>query len=441
MVAQDIWDRLSPKPNEEEPSTKSSRTPVDPATQRSKRRRKRVARIAAFVFWSYLLIKVFVWDIDYELLRWLFPDAPWVLDLRVVAAAAIFLAAVHVFQKYMRWILYVLFAPFIFTFWYLPRRLRRFFNWVGAIALTSVGYSINSSFKANVTARTAEGVCIFLIAGAKPRYLMVPLASILTLCLIRTYIRALRRTFWPEEFLRKHASVARKILQSGQLIQWASVPDAVRKSRARRLNPKLTEQVTQNLSYALIAIKASHFYAYQLERYRRSPGPFILGMLSYSVLFLYTVGVTAAINVAVFKFSPTEFKIEGDISALNWLHYSLSAFYVNGIDEIAPIGGIAVGVKMTSGILAGVILVTLLLNGFLSYRHKREDEATREAIQSIKNDSGHLIRMVQSEYNVTPSEAARRLQSLGATSVGLILWLSSKVPGNFLDTDPPESEN
>ncbi|MEV5744232.1 hypothetical protein AB0L30_29600 [Microbispora rosea] len=435
MTEGDLWARLAGKSKKPAKDSAPPTTMLKPVSAGTSKRRLRVAQVVASIAWLYLIIKLFIADVDYLLITRLFPESPWVLDLRIVVLAALFIATIHFFRKYAWWMLYIAFFPIIVIGWYIPLRLYKFWSWEVAIALTSILYSIGRSFTANLTARLTEICCIVLVSGVKPPYLMLPLAGLLLISLSRTYFRTFRRTFWPQGFLRAHASVARRILRSGQVMQWASVPDSARRSRAKTFNEEQRKEIAQHLSNALLAIKASDFYAYQLAKYRKSPAPFLLGILSYSVLSVYSVAVLTVVNLAIYKYSAAQFNFQSPPSPLTFIHYSLSALALNGIDDLSPVGDYAVWLKVISGFLGPLILATLLLNGYLSYRANREDEATREAIDSIKRDAGKIIERVEAEYQVTPTEALRRLQELGlASTVSIVIWFAAQVPEDFQDS-------
>lgn len=437
MTDGDLWDRLSPRKKAARKHSPSPQEPMEKERSTSSKRRLLIAQLIAATAWLYLVVKLFILDLDYILIASLFPEHAWALDLRIIAVAIIFITIVHFFRRYVWWIIYILAFPAILTLWHIPLKLYRLWSWDVAIALTNVAYSASRSFKASITVRVTEICCIFLVAGFKPAVLMLPLVGTLIGCMLLTYSRMFIRTFSRHSFLKAHAAFARRILQSGLVMQWASLPPAISRSRAKRLNQKQTEQVAQNLSNALLVIKASDFYAYRLARYRKSAAPYILGTLSYALIFIYTTIILTVVNIAIYKFSPAQFKVEDPFSSLAFMHYSLSSLALNGVDGISPTGNLAIALKVFAGYFGPIILATLLLNGVLSYRKDRDDEATRETIDRIKGDASKIITRVESEYEVTPSEALRRLQELGvASTIGIAIWLSAQIPENFNDDEP-----
>ncbi|MEU4830761.1 hypothetical protein [Streptosporangium sp. NPDC023615] len=431
-----LWDRLSPKKQEKKPKPKV--LPAQNDASLSSTRRLRTAQIVAITVWMYLITKVFVINLDYALIVAAFPNSPWILDLRILVVAVLFVGLVHFFRRYVWWIIYITFFPLILVFWHVPLKLSKFWSWDVAIGLTQIVYSVGRNFKSSVTVRVTELCCLFLIAGVKPPTLMPILAITLAICMLWTFSRALIRIFSPRGFLQAHASTAQRILQSGQVMQWASLPPVVSRSRARRFNQKQTQEVTQNLANALMVIKASDFYAYRLVKYRKGPAPFAIGMISYGLMFVYATLVLTAINIAVYKFHPAEFNLERSFSVLDFLHYTLSSLALNGVDGLIPIGSIAVAIKIFSGFFGPIILATLFLDGILSYRKDREDAATQETIEKIKREAGKVSKRVESEYQVTPSEALQRLEDLGlASTLGMVLWFSSQTPDDSSMADSP----
>ncbi|MGP4101822.1 hypothetical protein [Nonomuraea sp. KM90] len=429
MTDSSLWDRVSSAPRRRAAKQQSGKQVETPGVRSPSPRKLRGAQVIALLLWLYIFVKMFFLDIDYVLITELFPDAPWVLDLRIILIAGLLVALVHSFRRYVWWILYIVFFPVILAAWHVPLRLYKFWSWDLAIALTQIAYSVGRNYKANISVRVAEICCIFLVAGVKPPILMLPLGSVLLLCLIWTFARTFISVFASRHFLRAHAEVAKRILRSGQVMKWSSLPQSLSKSRAKRFNTRQTEELAKSLSSALLVIKASDFYAYRLDRYRKSPAPYILSLLSYVVLFAYTTVNLAIVNVVVYKFSTSQFKLDQEFSFLGFLHYALSSLALNGVDGIVPVGDIAIALKVFSGFFGAVVGLTLLVDVFFSFKKQRDDEIARETIDAIKTEAGRVVTRVESEYQITHREALQRLQDLGlATTLGMVLWFSAQIP-------------
>jgi hypothetical protein len=187
------------------------------------------------------------------------------------------------------------------------------------------------------------------------------------------------------------------------------------------------------LGNALIAVKAANLYAYQLERYRKSSIPFALSFLSFAGLYLYSIVTLAIINLAVYKADPSQYAAARPPSFLNFVHYSLSALFVNGIDALSPVRALALLIQIASGVIGPLLLMTLVVTAVTSFKQTREGEGLQEALTDIKQSAMTLNDFMSAEYEVSPDEALRRLQELGAATAGLVALLASRIPSDFDD--------
>lgn len=97
-----------------------------------KKRKPLIRDIASILFWAYLIIKLFVFDLDIYLIQKYFPNYSWVIEKKFFIIlgilAIIFLIARK--KKILQYVLYVLFYPLILVFWKIPFLIFKQNNWI-----------------------------------------------------------------------------------------------------------------------------------------------------------------------------------------------------------------------------------------------------------------------------------------------------------------------
>jgi ERCC4-type nuclease len=100
-----------------------------------------------------------------------------------------------------------------------------------------------------------------------------------------------------------------------------------------------------------------------------------------------------------------------------------------------PIGQWAYGVQLAGGIAGLLILASLAINILLSVVRERDDAATRDLIQDLKDRARQQERRFVDEYAVSVDEAFERLQRLGAGAAWLLAYLVQSIPPEIADKD------
>jgi hypothetical protein len=403
------------------------------------RRRAIVADVVGILVWSYLVIKVFVFDVDRAIAERVGSTALKILDFRLLIFLGLIAAMLLLLrQKKAFWILYVLFYPLVFLFFHVPLWLQKAGSWLPAIAIANLAYNVANNFRRVFALRVLElsaGVLIIALPGMSLTY---ALAAVIATAMLRTYWQVIRNALQPIKFLRTQVSWVGRVLRSPATINLASLPDDLKKSRARRFNDAQIEKFTNSLGNALIAVKAANLYAYQLERYRKSSIPFALSFLSFAGLYVYSIVALAIINLAVYKTDPSQYAAAQPPSFLTFVHYSLSALFVNGIDALSPVRALALLIQIASGVIGPLLLMTLAVTAVTSFKQTREGEGLQEALTDIKQSAMTLNNFMSVEYEVSPEEALRRLEELGAATAGLVALLASRIPSDFDDYFKPD---
>ena len=107
--------------------------------------------IVASLFWIYVLLKLFVFDIDVFLVNKYLPSYAWLLNFKffiligTIAVVWLITKNKHVFS----WTLYIFFYPAIVLFWKIPFFVFKQKNWIFVFALINAAISFFKSIKYN----------------------------------------------------------------------------------------------------------------------------------------------------------------------------------------------------------------------------------------------------------------------------------------------------
>lgn len=431
-----IWDRLPRNtPPKKKPATKAAPTASTVAVSRPFKRRLAIASAIAAILWGYVGLKLFVLDVDAFILGVVLPDTSGALAYRPAVILVLLMVVVYLSRRLWKWLLYVAVFPLALVVIGFPLLLHKLGIWQPTIALSSFMYGLHRNLRATIICRLAEVASVIALVAEPPPPVAILSILVLVACLLRTYARTLFRAFTPGRFLLAQAAVADRMLSKSQ---YMVVPEKVRRSKAQRLSAKQAELFLNNLSFGLAAIKGASFFAFQLDRYRRSTLPVTLCITSYVSLFLYSFIVLAAINYAIYIIDPSQFVTRNSLGLLTFAEYTMTLLLGGGSELVSATGAIAITVKIVTNFLGPVFILTLIVNGVQTIRVAREGSDAGEAIRKILDAAKRASNRVRDEFNVTPDEALQRLIEFGIANVAAIVWLVTRTPQDFQVKADPE---
>jgi hypothetical protein len=436
-----IWDKIDLSVREE-----SSRPP-DSAKPDAASRRRRRRRLLFFldslgaVFWLYVLLKLFVFDVDRYVVERVAPRAVGLLDFRFFGTLGVLLIVAVVVKRRRNalYVLYVAFFPFVVVGWKLPKILIRVKSWILVVAIVHAGANVLHRFRRNFIAGSLAIFATLDIVIAGSAVFLVPATVLLSVFLGRAYFRTIVSSFKPSSFLAVQEQMISAAVGSRQLDQFIVVDAELKRPEVETFTKEQLDKFLGAVGGGILANRAIYYWAYQLERYRTSPARFLLGMFSYFWLYVQTVIIFALINYAVFKMDADGFSFDSPPTFLVFVYYSLSALFVNGIASLDPVNTIPLLLRIAEGIVGPLLLLTLVANLLLTARNSRDDQALRQVIAGFKEQAAKHEEYLAREYEMPIDQALRRLQELGLGIVGMISFITTKIPNEFwANRAPPD---
>lgn len=389
------------------------------------------------LLWTYAILKAFAFDVDEKIVEFVLgssePEAVTryrLLFFFVLAAVAAALARSR--SAIVMTLVYVLLFPLIVLLWKIPRALYRSGSWIATIAALSALSSVVVKLRYAIIVSASALVAATVILSTSEQLLLVPAAIVIAVLLLVAYVRTAAASLRSPRFVEVQREAMRRVAGSGLVKEMTSI-DAGLRLTTGKFSDTQQQAFVQSLGWGVFAHRALYFWAYQLQRYRQSPGSVLFAALGFVALFFQVVVSLALINTALDEIEPTAFKAEGDPSFATFIRYSISAMSGGEIDALTPVSDLASSISIAAVLLGAVGLGTLLLTLFQAFRHQRDEVAGQEAVDEIRAEGRRFELLLRSEYEISPREALDRLAQLRFSLLGMILFVSERIPPDFED--------
>lgn len=223
----------------------------------------------AVIFWLYVAIKLFVFDIDRAVVATIAPTYVRLLDFKFVLLIAL-LAFSLIFIKrtsITKFVAFVLFYPFIVLFWRLPVSVYKSDNWLLPFAIVNTFVSIFRSFRFYIVSISFWLIFFVLALTTSRPALLVIAVCCLVLSVSASYVKKFVNSFSPNSNLGAYRKVA-TVLHDHVRNTYA-LNDELRQPR-KDFSEDQTKRWSTNLEASLLFNRASLFFARRLREYQSS---------------------------------------------------------------------------------------------------------------------------------------------------------------------------
>ena len=386
------------------------------------------------LFWLYVTLKIFVLDVDRVAVTTFAPAVLPLLDYRLIGYLV--LVAFVVYRRWWLYLAYVALFPLAVVFGWTPWFLFRHRSWPLFLGLLHVACSLLKDVRYNIVTKAIAMIAAILILTTDNRPLVFVSASYIACLAVWSLLRRLRRVFSTPSFVSVQQDLIRRIMSSPRMLGILSLKDEYKSGAFGQYDQTQAQQVAMTISYGIAVNKILCLWAYQLDRYRRRYAPSVVfNLISYAWLFLATLAALTLLNVALLNVAPDQFVVDGPRPLVAVVVYSLGTFTLGEAGGMRPTGQWAYGVQLAGGIAGLLILASLAINILLSVVRERDDAATRDLIQDLKDRARQQERRFVDEYAVSVDEAFERLQRLGAGAAWLLAYLVQSIPPEIADKD------
>jgi hypothetical protein len=173
--------------------------PTQPWSNAGKATRIRwlVLDLVAILFWSYAIVKVFVFDVDVYLVSLVGPELVWLLNYKLLILLSLILVAMLATRSLVLGfaIAYVALYPFVILFWKLPRFVWKQQSWLFAFAILNAAIGLIRSFKRDFISGTLFLISTVLILNSVNHYVLYGSSLIIFALVVLAYVLAFVRAF------------------------------------------------------------------------------------------------------------------------------------------------------------------------------------------------------------------------------------------------------
>jgi hypothetical protein len=382
--------------------------------------------IAALI-WLYILVKIFLFDIDAYLLATYAPQYSWILGFKwlgflCIAALCGLLAKREVL---LRRGTYILLFPLFILLWHMPRLVFKVRSPVLAIAIVNGLLSFVLSLR-----RATIFTAIFLAASVTVVYstnkiFLIVACIIIILLAFWAYIRRFIEIFRPSRVFGIYVKAA-----AGLRRYWDSqykLDTDTRGLPAVRMSSSQLEKWTTSLETALMLNRTCLYVARQLRDYEKSKLTAVSSAVSVLFLTFLVIVAFALASLALYKIDPSSFALQGRESTFGFMYYSFNLFVFNNIEEIRAISPWAQTLAMLEGFLA-ITLVVILATLIMSVKSQRQTEEITRSIVEIEAEGEKIETLIRDDYKLNSvEEALREINRLKTGLSKLLLALSEQL--------------
>ncbi|MBI2471883.1 MAG: hypothetical protein HYV59_11680 [Planctomycetes bacterium] len=381
----------------------------------------------AILFWTYILIKLFMFDIDVFVMNKFLPDYVWLLNLKFfILIGGIALIWLVTKSKYiLSWSFYVFFYPAIIFFWKIPYFIFKLRSWILAFAFINSIISFFTSIKYNFITFALFLVSLSIIFSFSNEKLLWSASAIILVILLITYVYRLFLVLKPSIIFQVYTKIFSEFRKNA-VSSW-TLDESIKNLPVKSLNQEQLETWTENLQMSVLFNRVCLFIAKKLKNYQSSGLNIITYVLTILFLIVLTVFSFAVINYGLFKIDSGLFSYSTTPSFYTFFYYSFNNLFFNSIREITPILFISQTISMIEYFLA-LFLIVIFVSLLFSVRSQRHTEELSELIKEITDQGKYMESFIKGEYKINSiNDAMEELKKLKASMIKLIYKITESI--------------
>ena len=376
----------------------------------------------SLVIWTYVILKLFVFDVDVKLMQHINPGFTWILDYKFIFIL-LFIVILWVSagtQKFMLKLGKFLVFPVLLIFWQIPK----FFYNKGLWFLLFGYFSRIISFFLNL--RTSLILltvfltsCFFLFKYNNPYFIFSAIAGFILLLIYHFYDRILM-FFSP---LRVFSLDISKYIDKLQLNENEKGEEYLYKFLANKNIFIKQEEINENdanipplefddpkkLLRPVLFFTALTFFNAGLKKIRDTGIYRIFLCLKFVNTIVWITVLFALINFAIYKLLPFDYTITEPVRFFDFIFYSFNNLFFNSIGYITPSGLYSRMASMCAPFV-GIIMLAIYA-GLLFSIHGRKSKKDLEAIIEFSNNQVIVAKkIIVEQYGITVNEAMMQLE-------------------------------
>jgi hypothetical protein len=386
------------------------------------------------LFWSYVLLKIFVYDVDRAALDAFAPDATWILGYRLIliVAAATLIASLLWRLETIVTVSYVLLFPFVVVIWKIPRAITKRRSWTLAIASLNFAAVFARNLRYYLVSKGLLLIAAFFILTTSFQPILVVCGLIITGLLVWSYTRVITDTFQASWFLRIQSAGIQRIMSSSVIKSLFTVEQSLL-DKGTDLTSTEVNGLVGKVQIAAVVNRALYSWAYRLQQYKQFQVNVLFNGLAYFLLFVQTVFTFGLLNLALLKVDASQFQYEEYPSTIAMFLYGMSSVFLADGAGVAGVGDAALLLRILAGLFGFPFLGVVAVNVLFTWRREREDTTLDDTVANLRTVARQQDAEFRSALRVSVAEACNLLRDI--QSLILVEFLIRGMPPEFLEDD------
>jgi hypothetical protein len=162
----------------------------------------------AISFWSYALIKIFIFDVDVHLVSRASPQFAWLLNYKFPILLGAILLAMLVTRSSVLALsaLYVATYPLVVLLWKIQKFVWTQKSWVIVFAILNAAIGLFRSFKRDFVSGTLLLISVVLIFSTGNQYILYGVSLVLAALVMLAYALAFMKAFKPSAVFQTYTN-------------------------------------------------------------------------------------------------------------------------------------------------------------------------------------------------------------------------------------------
>lgn len=386
--------------------------------------------IIAALFWLYVLIKLFIFDIDVFLVGKFLPGYAWLINLKFFILIGI-IAMVWLLTKnkdILIWSFYIFFYPGIVLFWKIPKFIFKQKSWIFAFAFINAIISFFKSVKYNFITLAIFLISVAIVFSFSNEKLLWPAILAILVFLLITCARRFILVFKPSSVFQIHRKIFSDIRKRGKAsLTLFALDENIKNLPVESLDSKQLEKRTTNLQMSVLFNRICLFTAKKLRDYQDSKLNVVSYVLTILLLIVLIIFSFSVINYGLYKIDNNLFSFSSVPTFFTFFYYSFNNLLFSSIQELAPVMPISQTASMIESFFA-LFIVVIFVSLLLSVKSQSHLEELTEVIKGIEKEGESMEGFIRDEYKINNiNDAIAELEKLKAGLVKLIYKISNSI--------------
>jgi len=371
--------------------------------------------IICLLVWVYLVIKIFWFDIERELMKNINFENHWILNYRFLIIL-IFFSLIWYFLGHLRfwkYFTFLIFYPIILMFWILPK----FFLWKipkkmhakksWLLMYVYLNIIINNVFllRFNLLTLGSLLLAIVFINNSKNSVLLISSFAIFSLIGIFHLINRFRLAFSPIRMFRINLQLlSMKNGKNPEFIE-NTISSYNKTIEIEKNNlDKIEQKKIDTIQTLVLTYKFYDFISKRLLEFKNIRLYMGISLLKVLYTFIFILFILSLINYTLFLINSDNFLIIGFVNYFDFIYYSFHSMLLNSVNTIQPISILAKILNMI-GPFIGIIITIFLIAIYMSAKSERYRENIDDVVTSSTYYVSELEKTLRQTFNKDVMEA------------------------------------